>query len=305
MNAWYGEDELFKITQRDENGNSVITYTDKIGRKIMQDQQGSKTYFIYNNQGLLEQVVQPEAAEKGHTTPMLTLISQQIIEGSFLYTYDDEYRMKTKVVPNCAAYTYFYDDLDQLVMTEDGNGFKTFTKYDKLGRPIITGRYKGNSVPTRAGIVFEERSSTAPHYYTTNQSFPSDGNIDIYTVSYHGSADEAWFEIGKTQYYTPSRVSKAKNLKRLGALLAKDGNVILNACHCGSDINGGVELSRARFKDTNKFENTPSYVKVTSNREELTTNRILSSKISCYSLDNFSFFLWYHMGMLEEEMLCD
>jgi len=131
--------------------------------------------------------LQPEAVQKGHDRPMLTFISQQIIDGSFLYTYDDEYRMKTKVVPNCAAYTYFYDDLDQLVMTEDGNGFKTFTKYDKLGRPIITGRYKGNSVPTRAGIVFEERSTTESHYYTTNQSFPNDGNIDIYTIIYEAS----------------------------------------------------------------------------------------------------------------------
>ena len=189
MNAYYGADELFKITQKDENGNSVFIYTDKIGRKIMQDQQGSKTYFLYDDKGLLEQVIQPEAAEKGHTTSMLTFMDSQIKDGSFLYTYDDEYRMKTKVVPNCAAYTYYYDDLDQLVMTQDGNGFKTFTKYDKLGRPIITGRYKGSATPSTAQVVFEERSTVAPHYYTTNQAFPNDGNIDIYTVSYYDDYD--------------------------------------------------------------------------------------------------------------------
>ena len=88
-------------------------------------------------------------------------------------------------MPSCAAYTYYYDDLDQLVLTIDGNDFKTFTKYDKLGRPVITGRYKGNAIPTRSGIVFEEKSSTAPHYYTTNQAFPTDGDIDIYTVNYY------------------------------------------------------------------------------------------------------------------------
>jgi len=189
MNSWYAKDDLFKIIQRDENSNQIITYTDKIGRKIMQDQAGSKTYFLYNNNGLLEQVIQPEAAQKGHNTPMLTKMDDQIKDGSFLYEYDNEHRMEKKVVPNCAAYTYFYDDLDQLVMTIDGNGFKTFTKYDKLGRPIVTGRYKGTAEPSSAQVVFEERSGTAPHYYTTNQSFPNDGNIDIYTVSYYDDYD--------------------------------------------------------------------------------------------------------------------
>ena len=189
MGDWYDEDELFKIIQRDENGNSIITYTDKIGRKIMQSQQGSKTYFLYDNNGLLEQVIQPAAAQKGHETSMLTYMDSQIKDGSFLYTYDEEHRMKTKIVPNCAAYTYFYDDLDQLVMVEDGNGFKTFTKYDKLGRPVMTGRYKGSATPSQTGIVFEERSTTAPHYYTTNQAFPNDGNIDIYTVNYYDTYD--------------------------------------------------------------------------------------------------------------------
>ena len=189
ISTWYPADSLFKIVQKDENGNSVFTYTDKIGRKIMQDQQGSKTYFLYSNLGFLEQVIQPEAAQKGHDTPMLTYLDSQIRDGSFLYTYDDEHRMKTKVVPNCAAYTYFYDDLDNLVLTIDGNNFKSFIKYDKLGRVILTGQYKGSATPSTSQVVFEERNTTAPHYYTTNQSFPSDGNIDIYTVSYYDDYD--------------------------------------------------------------------------------------------------------------------
>ena len=155
----------------------------------MQEQEGSKTYFLYNNLGFLEQVIQPEAAQKGHDTPMLSYLDAVIQEGSFLYTYDSEHRMKTKVVPGCQAYTYFYDDLDQLVMTKDGNGFKTFTKYDKLGRPIITGKYKGTATPSTSQVVYEERSTTAPHYYSTNQSFPDDGNIDIYSVNYYDDYD--------------------------------------------------------------------------------------------------------------------
>ena len=189
INTWYPADSLFEITQLDENGNRVVIFTDKIGRKIMQEQEGSKTYFLYNNLGFLEQVIQPEAAQKGHDTPMLSYLDAVIQEGSFLYTYDSEHRMKTKIVPGCQAYTYFYDDLDQLVMTEDGNSFKTFTKYDKLGRVIITGKYKGTATPSTSQVVFEERNTTAPHYYSTNQSFPDDGNIDIYSVNYYDDYD--------------------------------------------------------------------------------------------------------------------
>ena len=76
INGWYAAEDLFKIIQTDENENSIIIYTDKIGRKIMQDQEGSKTYFLYNDLGLLEQVIQPEAAEKGHNSPMLTYLDQ-------------------------------------------------------------------------------------------------------------------------------------------------------------------------------------------------------------------------------------
>jgi len=188
-NLWYPAESLYKTTQSDENGNLVILYTDRIGRKIMQDQEGSKTYFLYNVNGLLEQVIQPEAAQKGHDTPMLDNTNSIIRNGSFLYTYDAEHRMKTKKIPNCNAYQYFYDDLDQLVMTIDGKGFKTFIKRDKLGRQVVTGRYTGAAIPTTNEVVFEERSSSAPHYYTTNQSFPADGIIDVYTVTYYDDYD--------------------------------------------------------------------------------------------------------------------
>ena len=186
---YYPVESLYKTIQKDENSRQILVYTDFLGRRIMQDFEGSKTYFLYDTIGFLEQIIQPEAAQKGHDTPMLDYINPIIQQGSFLYTYDSEHRMKTKVVPGCNAYTYHYDDLDQLVMTVDGNGFKSFIKYDKLGRQIINGRYTGGAVPTSNELVFEERSTTAPHYYTTNQAFPDDGSIEIYAVTYYDDYD--------------------------------------------------------------------------------------------------------------------
>ena len=188
--SWYMPNTLYKTIQLDENGNSIITYTDKINRRIMQDQEGSKTYFLYDSKGLLTQIIQPEAAEKGHNNLALINTSTEIAEGSFLYTFDAEYRLETKIVPGCQAYTYYYDDLDQAVLTIDGNGFKTFTKYDRLGRPIMTGKYIGSDTPIANGLVYEERNTDGNnHYYTTNQSFPTDGQIDIYNITYYDNYD--------------------------------------------------------------------------------------------------------------------
>ena len=184
-NAWYAANSLLKVIATDENGNALTTYTDKIGRVLMQDREGSKTYFLYNNQNLLEQVITPEGAKLGHSNPSYTKSTTNVAEKSYLYTYDQRYRMASKKVPGAMTYYYYYNELDQVVLTKDGNGFQLFTKYDALGRPVMSGRYKGTTIPNSSQSTFEVANSTAPHYYSSNQAFPTDGNIDVYTVNYY------------------------------------------------------------------------------------------------------------------------
>jgi YD repeat-containing protein len=82
------------------------------------------------------------------------------------------------------AYTYYYDELDRVVMVKDGKGLKTFTKYDALGRVVMTGKYYGTEEPSSSEDLFETPDTAAPHYYTTDRSFPDDGLIDVLTVNY-------------------------------------------------------------------------------------------------------------------------
>ena len=231
--AWLAANELYKVTQSDENGNQIITYTDKLHRVVMQDREGRKTYFLYNGTGQQEQVITPEGAKLGHNTPSLSKTSPSIAEKSYLYTYDSRYRMSSKKVPGAETYYYYYDELDQVVLMKNGNGFQTFTKYDALLRPIMTGKYKGTSLPNIAQSTFEQPSTTGPHYYTTNQSFPTDGNIDIYTVNYYDdyNFDNNTGQSAEATYESPSADASdypSSNYPFAGAKLTGTKTAILN-----------------------------------------------------------------------------
>ena len=67
---------------------------------------------------------------------------------------------------------------------------------------------------------------------------------------------------------------------------------------------GNYPIEKARFKDVYKFEKKPSYIKVSSTREEVATNNILLNETSCYDSQKFSIFWWYHTGLLDEKETC-
>jgi RHS repeat-associated protein len=74
------------------------------------------------------------------------------------------------------------------VLTTDAKGFKVFTRYDILSRPVVTGKYKGTASPAGTNPLFETPNTTAPHYYTST-SFPTDNNLDVYKVFYYDDYD--------------------------------------------------------------------------------------------------------------------
>lgn len=73
----------------------------------------------------------------------ITLNQDFLAKWAFQYRYDDQQRMIEKQVPGAGIVTMVYDDRDRLVMTQDGNqrieGNWSFTKYDYLNRPVLTG----------------------------------------------------------------------------------------------------------------------------------------------------------------------
>ncbi len=120
----------------------------------------------------------------------------------FQYKYDGRKRMIAKKVPGAEWVYMVYDNRDRLVLTQDGEQRKvnkwSFTKYDVLNRPIISGIYTHNIFLTQAEMnsristtVFAESydGSPANHGYT-NLVFSNATNFvqtgfEILAVTYY------------------------------------------------------------------------------------------------------------------------
>jgi RHS repeat-associated protein len=125
---------------------------------------------------------------------------------AFQYRYDDRGRLVQKKLPGADWIYMVYDDRDRMVMSQDGNQRTaspkewTFTKYDALNRPILTGIYKDVESKDRVAMQqtvdafyvaaatnndeWYEAPGNAVHGYT-NQSFPKVSTENDYnTVNY-------------------------------------------------------------------------------------------------------------------------
>ncbi len=117
---------------------------------------------------------------------------------AFQYEYDERQRMIEKKVPGAEKIYMVYDKRDRLVLTQDGNqriaNKYTFTKYDQLNRPIITGEkvitgslsiIRGNVNTHNLNYPFETYSSGGLVKYTSNTYPPDINNAHIHTVTYY------------------------------------------------------------------------------------------------------------------------
>ena len=117
---------------------------------------------------------------------------------AFQYKYDHRNRMSEKRVPGAGWVYMVYDDLDRLVATQDANQRSinqwTFTKYDSLSRPVLTGFYTNvaadqsamQSVVNGYSTLFESIGSTVLGY--TNNAFPNTSNANDYlSATYYDS----------------------------------------------------------------------------------------------------------------------
>src|SRR5690606_37454111 len=207
----YGEGKLTKIVRFDENQHMIEEFSDKQGRTIAKKVEApggawAFTHYVYDHAGNLVTVLPPVAVEQLNASPSEYFGKATVDQESFLkrwafrYSYDERKRIVKKQVPGAEPLFLVYDHLDRLVLTQDGNQRAdnqwTFTKYDALNRPILTGIYTHSSsldqddMQTVADAfyvnnpLFEERGGTVHGY--TNQSFPNVGDeADFLTVSYY------------------------------------------------------------------------------------------------------------------------
>ncbi|MGE0773082.1 MAG: DUF6443 domain-containing protein [Cyclobacteriaceae bacterium] len=158
LNAgYYPNGELSISSIRDEAGNETREYKNKEGQVVLKKVQyvaspvlsnkdhWTQTYYIYDERGLLRYVLQPELSKTLHASGTTNPTTTQLNNFAFQYKYDYRNRMSEKKVPSGAWIYMVYDSRDRLVLTQDGvqratsTKYWTFTKYDELNRPIVTG----------------------------------------------------------------------------------------------------------------------------------------------------------------------
>jgi RHS repeat-associated protein len=201
--GYYNAGELYLTVTKNENwvstdGKTHTTeeYKDKEGRLILKrafDTGGIalSTYYVYDDRGNLSFVLPPGANPDGGS------ISPALLDNfCYQYRYDGRSRLIEKRVPSKDGWEYMvYNPHDQLVMSQDAmqhqNNKWLFTKYDELGRAIMTGIFSStDSRTTQQSNVniqtdFGETSDNTTTTGYSNNTFPI-ANIDNYlTIVYY------------------------------------------------------------------------------------------------------------------------
>ncbi|MBS7566470.1 RHS repeat-associated core domain-containing protein, partial [Mucilaginibacter sp. Bleaf8] len=208
------KDENWQAT--DGLAGQIHEYKDKDGRVVLKrifnkvkNANGQEvphalsTYYVYDDLGNLSFVLPPGANSDGGLPD-----ATKQTAFCYQYRYDDRNRLIEKKVPGKGWELMVYNRLDQLVMSQDAVQRSkspqqwTFTKYDALGRVILTGVYNDNLHSNLAydnyRQNFQGRAYSAPGQWETadpnntttgysNNAIPQ-GSVGQYlTMNYYGS----------------------------------------------------------------------------------------------------------------------
>ena len=192
----YAAGELYKTTTTDEDGKTSVEYKNKQGQVILTVAKDAvngdaKTYYVYDDFGLLRWVLPPKASANGNIS------ATEKTELCYYYEYDKRKRMTLKSLPGAAPIKMVYDQRDLLVATQDGEHAPNnwiITKYDAFSRPILTGKYTytgTDDLQTHVNgldTLWESYDKDNDSY--TNNAFPAGiTEDDIYSVTYYDDDD--------------------------------------------------------------------------------------------------------------------
>ncbi|QEM09162.1 DUF6443 domain-containing protein [Mucilaginibacter rubeus] len=190
----YPAGSLIVTNMIDEDGNAVILFKDFDDRIISKKvQSGPGTYvttdYVYDDLGNLRYVIPPALSASGSNTAVtmpssFTESSAVFLNFFYGYHYDDLGRPIEKKMPGQGWQYIVYNSKDQPILTQDGNqknlGIWIVTKYDALGRVIMTGKL--TSAATRSSLqssadasitaTFESFTNVTTNYGYTHVSYP-------------------------------------------------------------------------------------------------------------------------------------
>jgi RHS repeat-associated protein len=236
-NGYYATGQLFINVTQDEDGNERREYFDKAGKLVLQkmqvktitslnsDTDWALTYYVYDVFGHVRFVMQPNLSATVLQSDDYVPSQADLNNLAFQYKYDDRQRMIEKKVPGAEPVYLVYDNLDRLIMSQDGNQRfdysqnvpKTewsFIKYDALNRPVVQGIYTHNVAVGQSGMkqfvdegtAFNEHYDISGLHGYTNAVRPNT-NIHILKVIYYDNYDFITDLAGPDYEYSENELS--------------------------------------------------------------------------------------------------
>ncbi|MBB6126348.1 DUF6443 domain-containing protein [Mucilaginibacter lappiensis] len=169
---YYPANQLYVTVSKDENwkdtgfgnsrGGTTEEYKDKEGHVVLKRTfnytggalQMLSTYYVYDDLGSLAFVLSPQSgADAGITSAN----NQTVLDNlCYQYRYDERNRLSRKKLPGKGWEYMVYNKLDQPVLSQDAiqrtSNQWTVTKYDALGRVIMTGLWTDGSALSQSQL---------------------------------------------------------------------------------------------------------------------------------------------------------
>ncbi len=244
--SYWHEGELSGVTTIDEDGNETVEFTNQQGKTVLKqakihDSSWAKTYYIYDKYNQLRIVIPPEASVRLSESFYAAGINRSdfLNRWAFMYEYDERGRMTVKKVPGSDTVYMVYDQWDRLILTQDGvqrsNQEWLFTKYDVMGRPVVTGIMNGSDVAKERDSV---RLSNQQYEVVDTQSetgyssltYPREDQVKTYlTVTHYDDYDfqsmPQWASLSFTFIDPNGQLIKRDNVKgQVSGTMTKTGS---------------------------------------------------------------------------------
>ncbi len=222
--SFYAAGSLQVTERQDENGRRLQTFTDSNDRVVLKrgfvaagaGENAIDTCYFYDDFGNLHLILPPMAVQEMQAANSWIVNTGIIGRWATEYRYDYHHRRVETRVPGKAPSYVVYDKLDRPVLTQDGelrrfNRWR-FTKFDRLGRQVLTGIYHDSQHLTRESmqayadtyadnvqtLFFERRQQAGGSSFAmeidyfqgySDRAFPPTPQATVLSVTYYDDYD--------------------------------------------------------------------------------------------------------------------